>query len=46
LIVDAVGALIISVLGYGYLKTSHDGSFLRRWIRKFIKSNPRLFRQG
>jgi uncharacterized membrane protein YjdF len=45
LIVDAVGALIISVLGYGYLKTSHDESFLRRWIRKFINSNPRLFRQ-
>lgn len=45
LIVDAVGALVISVLGYGYLKASRDESFLRRWIRKFIKSNPRLFRQ-
>jgi uncharacterized membrane protein YjdF len=46
LIVDTVGALIISVLGYGYLKAKHDESFLRRWIRKFIKSNPRLFRQN
>jgi uncharacterized membrane protein YjdF len=46
LIVDAVGALIISVLGYGYLKARRDESFLRRWIRKFIKSNPRLFRQN
>lgn len=46
LIVDAVGALIISVLGYGYLKAKRDESFLRRWIRKFIKSNPRLFRQN
>lgn len=46
LIVDAVGALIISVLGYGYLKATHDESFLERWIRKFIKSNPRLFKQG
>ncbi|WP_297812886.1 DUF2238 domain-containing protein [uncultured Methylophaga sp.] len=46
LIVDTVGALIISVLGYGYLKAKRDESFLRRWIRKFIKSNPRLFRQS
>lgn len=46
LIVDAVGALLISVLGYGYLKARRDESFLRRWIRKFIKSNPRLFRQN
>lgn len=43
LIVDAVGALVISVLGYGYLKTQ-DESFLERWIRKFIRSNPRLFK--
>ncbi len=43
LIVDALGALIISVLGYGYLKTSGNTSFLERWIRAFIDSNPRLF---
>lgn len=46
LIVDAVGALIISVLGYGYLKATRNQSFLERWISKFIKSNPRLFRRS
>lgn len=45
LIVDALGALVISILGYGYLKATQDESFLERWIRKFIRSNPRLFRQ-
>jgi uncharacterized membrane protein YjdF len=45
LIVDAVGAFIISILGYGYLKATQDESFLERWIKKFIKSNPRLFKQ-
>lgn len=43
LIVDTLGALIISILGYGYLKTSGNTSFLERWIRAFIDSNPRLF---
>jgi uncharacterized membrane protein YjdF len=43
LIVDALGALIISVLGYGYLKAARNESFLERWIDTFIKSNPRLF---
>ena len=46
LIVDTVGALSISFLGYGYLKTRQPTSFLLRWIRKFIKSNPRLFKHG
>lgn len=46
LIVDAVGALIISILGYSYLKATRNQSFLERWISKFIKSNPRLFRRG
>lgn len=44
LIVDAIGALVIAILGYGYLKTREKHSFLQRWIRKFIKKNPRLFR--
>ncbi|HET8807422.1 MAG TPA: hypothetical protein VFM76_03505 [Methylophaga sp.] len=44
LMVDAVGALIISVLGYGYIKTTDDGSFLERMIERFIRSNPRLFK--
>lgn len=43
LIVDTVGALVISVLGYGYLKAVGKGSFLERWIGAFIQSNPRLF---
>jgi len=43
LIVDALGALVISILGYGYIKTARNESFLEHWIRSFIKSNPRLF---
>lgn len=45
LIVDAIGALVISVLGYGYLKTTDDSSFLERMIQRFIHSNPRLFKR-
>src|SRR6056297_3027541 len=45
LIVDTLGALIISVLGYGYLKTARNESFLERWIHAFIKSNPRFLNQ-
>lgn len=45
LIVDALGGLIISILGYGYLKTSNDGSFLERMIHRFIHTNPRLFKR-
>ncbi len=43
LIVDTLGALIISVLGYGYLKKANNASFLERWIGSFIKSNPQFF---
>lgn len=43
LIVDALGALVISILGYGYLKSNITESFLERWIRKFIRNNPRFF---
>lgn len=45
LIVDALGALVISIIGYGYIKTSGKGSFLERWINAFINSNPRLFKR-
>ncbi|BAZ95322.1 uncharacterized protein FOKN1_2965 [Thiohalobacter thiocyanaticus] len=45
LIVDAVGALTIAVLGYIYLKTARRRSFLQRWILAFIRHNPRLFRR-
>ena len=43
LIVDTLGALAIAVIGYGYIKTAGNESFLERWIHAFIKSNPRLF---
>lgn len=45
LIVDAGGALVISILGYGYLKTTDEDSFLERMIQRFISSNPRLFKR-
>ncbi|MEW6729286.1 MAG: hypothetical protein AB1332_08065 [Pseudomonadota bacterium] len=43
LILDALGALVISLLGWWYMKRRQI-SFIEAWIRKFIASNPRLFR--
>ena len=43
LIVNTIGALIISVLGWGYIKTREADSFLERWIEEFIEKNPRFF---
>lgn len=43
LIVNTIGALIISVLGWGYIKTRETDSFLERWIEEFIEKNPRFF---
>lgn len=43
LMVDAVGALIVALYGYGHLKTAGRGSFLERWISAFIRRNPQLF---
>jgi hypothetical protein len=45
LIVDTLGALVISVLGYSYIKAPKKESFLERWIEGFIRGNPRLFRR-
>lgn len=45
LIVDTIGAITISVLGYGYLKTHETDSFLERWIDRFVASNPHIFRK-
>lgn len=42
LIVDAIGALIISLLGWWYL-VRRERSFIEVWIDKFITRNPRLF---
>ena len=40
LIVDAAGAIIMSLLGYGYLRTTEVDSFLERWIEKYLDANP------
>ena len=45
-IVDGIGALIISILGWGYLNTSDRNSFLEKWIDSFVEKNPRLFRSN
>lgn len=46
LIVDAIGALVISLIGWSYLGTAGSKSFLERWIQRFIDENPRLFRSS
>jgi hypothetical protein len=46
LIVDALGALTISIAGYIYLRRGKNDSFLERWIMAFIEANPRLFRDS
>lgn len=46
LIVDSVGALVIAVLGFGYLRTQGSESFLEQWIDRFIEENPNLFRRS
>lgn len=40
LIVDTVGAIVISLLGWGYLRTAEVDSFLERWIEKYLDGNP------
>lgn len=45
MIVNALGAATISLLGYGYLRAAGSRSFLERWILAFIRANPRLFRR-
>lgn len=42
LIVDTVGALSVSVVGYLYVKRGVT-SFIERWIQRFVHGNPRLF---
>ena len=46
LIVDTLGALVISFFGYGYIKAAKNESFLERWIQGFISSNPRFFKRN
>ncbi|MDX1610069.1 MAG: hypothetical protein R3225_08110, partial [Halofilum sp. (in: g-proteobacteria)] len=45
LLVDAIGALAITVYGYIHLVTADRTSFLQRWISAFIRHNPGLFRR-
>jgi hypothetical protein len=42
LIVDAVGAMAVSVTGYFYMRHGND-SIIDRGIQRFIQRNPRLF---
>lgn len=44
LILDTLGALIISGLGWWYMARG-ESFFIDQWIRKFIARNPRLFRR-
>ncbi|MGK2906208.1 MAG: hypothetical protein ACSLFH_07685 [Desulfuromonadales bacterium] len=46
MIVDSLGAAVIAVMGYGYLKTAGKKSFLEQWIAAFIQANPRIFQKG
>jgi hypothetical protein len=43
LIVDALGALVISVFAWWHLKRNQR-SFVDVWIDRFIERNPQLFR--
>lgn len=43
LIVDALGALVISAFAWWHMKRSQR-SFIDLWIDRFIEGNPRLFR--
>jgi len=43
LIVDTLGALCISTLGWWYMHR-HEESFIEAWIHKFIAKNPQLFK--
>ena len=42
LIVDSVGALVVAVLGYLYVKYSKEG-FVKRAVKRFARHNPGLF---
>jgi hypothetical protein len=46
LIVDTVGAAVIALMGYRYLMTAGNESFLEQWIDSFIESNPGMFGKG
>jgi hypothetical protein len=45
LIVDCIGALTISIMGYSFLRTTESDSFLERWIDRLIEKNPAIFKK-
>jgi len=45
MIVNAIGAFIISFMGWWYLKRKR-AFFVRDWINRFIRKNPRFFTKG
>jgi len=45
MIVNAMGAFIISFMGYWYLKRKRT-FFVKDWIREFIRRNPERFTKG
>jgi uncharacterized membrane protein YjdF len=44
LIVDTLGALLISLLGWWHMHR-RQSSFIDSWIQKFVRRNPHLFRR-
>jgi len=44
LIVDAIGALVVSISSYFIMRTGSE-SFIRRAIERFIERNPHLFKE-
>jgi uncharacterized membrane protein YjdF len=42
--VNAAGAMIISIMGWWYLK-SKQNFFVKEWIRKFVTKNPKMFKK-
>ncbi|GHA92648.1 hypothetical protein GCM10007159_12790 [Modicisalibacter luteus] len=46
LIMNALGALMVSVLGWRCVKYAKQGVFLKDWIDTFIERNPRLFKKS
>ncbi|MFA6888966.1 MAG: hypothetical protein WC254_05730 [Candidatus Woesearchaeota archaeon] len=45
LIVDAAGALLVSIGGYFYLKRKEPTGIFEKFLKRFIEKNPRLFRK-
>lgn len=45
LFVALIGALVMSLIGYVYLKRKKPTRFFERWVYKFVKQNPRLFKK-